>query len=128
MNEIENVKTNELEQKIEKLVKKERKTYKKREPKKKMSPKNETKKKKLRIVDTLPDRQPVPTEQPSERLNEMVIDVLTRLSNLMSKKGDYIRSRAYTKALDTVLSITTNITSIDDLKISLILVLLLSKN
>jgi len=49
------------------------------------------------------------------RYNETFIEVLERLASLMSKKGDYIRSRIYTKAQDTMRSLTEDITSIDQL-------------
>jgi len=46
------------------------------------------------------------------RYNETFIEVLERLSKLMSQKGDYIRSRAYTKAADTIRNISEDITSV----------------
>lgn len=95
------------------------KTRKKREPKVKteLPPKNVTKKaRKLVIVETLPSAIVEPPVKTPTRLNETIIDVLGRLANLMTKKGDYIRNRAYTKAQDTVLSITTDITDIQQLK------------
>jgi len=50
------------------------------------------------------------------RLNETFIDVLERLSTLMMKKGEIMRSRAYTKAQETIMSITGDITSVDQIK------------
>jgi DNA ligase (NAD+) len=50
------------------------------------------------------------------RYNETFIEVLERLSKLMSQKGDYIRSRAYTKAGDTIRNITEDITSVSQLE------------
>uniref|UniRef100_A0A6C0DNB5 DNA polymerase beta n=1 Tax=viral metagenome TaxID=1070528 RepID=A0A6C0DNB5_9ZZZZ len=97
-------------QKIEKKNSKENRTQKKRSP-----VANTTRKRKLRIVETLPiSMSTVPPV--ATRLNETIVDVLGRLATMMTKKGDYIRSRAYTKAQDTVLSITTDITNVDQLK------------
>ena len=42
--------------------------------------------------------------------------MLEKLSNMMSKKGDNMRSRIYNKAADTILSETDDITNIDELK------------
>jgi NAD-dependent DNA ligase len=50
------------------------------------------------------------------RYNETFIEVLERLSKLMSQQGDYIRSRAYTKAADTIRNITEDITSVVQLE------------
>lgn len=44
------------------------------------------------------------------------IDVLERLSKLMAKKGDPIRSRAYSKAQETIMLMTEDITNPDQLK------------
>jgi NAD-dependent DNA ligase len=112
---------------VEKLVSmanKERKNYEK-ELTKELTPK----KKKLIIreqiftpetIHLLPS-QPIieKTEQNLEempRYNETFIEVLERLSKLMSQKGDYIRSRAYTKAADTMRTITEDITSVSQLE------------
>ena len=50
------------------------------------------------------------------RKNEIFADVLGRLSTLMNKKGDNIRSRIYSRAQDTVLGITEDITSVKQLE------------
>ena len=50
------------------------------------------------------------------RLNESFADVLDKLSKLMMKKGEFIKSRAYSKAQETILKETTDITSVDQLK------------
>ena len=42
--------------------------------------------------------------------------MLDKMSNLMNKTGDNMRSRIYSKAADTILSETDDITNIDDLK------------
>ena len=53
-------------------------------------------------------------EQP--RLNEKLIEMLEKMSTLMQKKGDNIRSRIYSRAQDTVLSINEDITEVDQMK------------
>jgi NAD-dependent DNA ligase/DNA polymerase/3'-5' exonuclease PolX len=85
-----------------------------------------TKKKRLVIKGSLPPpktdpilpAQPIIQESKQEtpRYNETFIEVLERLAKLMSQKGDFIRSRVYTKAQDTLRGITTDITSVDQLK------------
>jgi DNA polymerase/3'-5' exonuclease PolX len=71
-------------------------------------------------ISTLP-RQPIVEKINSPlkempRYNETFIEVLERLSKLMSQKGDYIRSRAYTKAADTIRNITEDITTVSQLE------------
>lgn len=51
-----------------------------------------------------------------DRLNEKIASMLGRLSSIMQKKGDMIRSRIYARAQDTVLGTGDDITSPDDLK------------
>ena len=76
-----------------------------------MSPtQNKTKKKRKLIL-----RGP-PVQGQTMRRNEIYIDVLERLSKLLAKKGDPIRSRAYSKAQETIMSILDDITSPDQLK------------
>ena len=58
----------------------------------------------------------VSTQPTMSRRNEIYIEVLERLSKLLAKKGDHIRSRAYSKAQETLMGILTDITSPDDLK------------
>ena len=53
-------------------------------------------------------------EQP--RLNEKLIEMLEKMSTLMQTKGDNIRSRIYSRAQDTVLSINEDITEVDQMK------------
>jgi DNA ligase (NAD+) len=48
------------------------------------------------------------TEHP--RMNETYADVLDRLSILMNKKGDNMRSRVYSRAQDTILGLSEDIT------------------
>ena len=51
-----------------------------------------------------------------QRLNETVIDVLERLAKTMARRGDFMKSRIYTRAADTVMTIEEDITSVDQLK------------
>ena len=73
---------------------------------------NVTKKKRKLIIREV-NTEPQPT---MSRRNEIYIDVLERLSKLLSKKGDFIRSRAYSKAQETIMGILTDIKSPDELK------------
>jgi NAD-dependent DNA ligase len=118
---------NELKDSLIKLIKKEKRKYtrkaKPEKDKKMSSPVEKQKtKKKLRIkpgekIVILKPESPIKeTVTESPRLNEILIDLLERLSKLMTKKGDPIRSRAYTKAQETVMTITTNITNVNELK------------
>ena len=50
------------------------------------------------------------------RLNEELADVLDRLSVLMQKKGDNIRSGVYRRAYEAIGAIKHDITSVDDLR------------
>lgn len=54
--------------------------------------------------------------QDAPRKNEIYADVLGRLSTLMNKKGDNIRSRIYSRAQDTVLGLTEDITDVKQLE------------
>ena len=78
-----------------------------------MSPtQNKTKKKRKLILRGPPSN----VQGHTMRRNEIYIDVLERLSKLLAKKGDPIRSRAYSKAQETIMSILDDITSPDQLK------------
>lgn len=50
------------------------------------------------------------------RLNENFIEVFEKLSNIMSKKGETFRAKAYQKAVETIISYPKDIFSPDDLK------------
>ena len=60
--------------------------------------------------------QPDNNETVSVRLNEKLSEMLDRLSKLMQKKGDNMRSRIYSRAQDTVLSEPGDITDITQMK------------
>ena len=115
---------------IQKMIKKGQKREKTEplmpEPVKKVAPAR-----KLKIItDALaqPNAQPALPEQAmlvaendagmqdAPRKNEIFADVLGRLSTLMNKKGDNIRSRIYSRAQDTVLGITEDITNVKQLE------------
>jgi DNA ligase (NAD+) len=112
------------EEKIISLVKKEQKSYEKNSKKL-----DEPKKKKLIIKESIPEpesisilpKQPIIEKtnkslQEIPRYNETFIEILDRLAKLMSQKGDQIRSRAYTKAGDTIRNITEDITNVSQLE------------
>jgi len=112
---------------VEKLVSmanKERKTYEKQDNKVVSEPMIKKKKLIIREQINAPESifllqpQPILSEHFKEmpRYNETFIEVLERLSKLMNQKGDYIRSRAYTKAADTIRIITEDITSVSQLE------------
>jgi DNA ligase (NAD+) len=52
----------------------------------------------------------------SNRFNENFIEIMESLSDIMLKKGETFRARAYQKAQETIMTITTDIKNIDDLK------------
>jgi DNA polymerase/3'-5' exonuclease PolX len=60
-------------------------------------------------------KKPIVEKKP-ERLNEKLADLMNRLSILMNKKGENFKSRAYTKAEETILSFTEDITDIKQLE------------
>ena len=49
------------------------------------------------------------------RYNENFIEILEKLSNIMLKKGEAFRARAYQKAQEFIMSYPNNITSLNDL-------------
>jgi NAD-dependent DNA ligase/DNA polymerase/3'-5' exonuclease PolX len=52
-----------------------------------------------------------------KRYNEDFINILEQLANLMSKKGEVFRAKAYQKAVETIMTMThQDITSVDQLK------------
>jgi len=53
---------------------------------------------------------------PTGRLNEKLIDLMEKLSDIMLKNGEPFRSRAYQKAQETIMSYPTDILSPADLK------------
>ena len=55
-------------------------------------------------------------EKGGKRLNETLVEMLEKMSKLMNKKGDMMRSRIYGKAADTVLSVREDITDIEQIK------------
>ena len=107
---------------IQKMIKKGQKREKTDplmpEPVKKAAP---TRKLKIIKDAALPEQAVLVAEndagmQDAPRKNEIFADVLGRLSTLMNKKGDNIRSRIYSRAQDTVLGITEDITNVKQLE------------
>jgi NAD-dependent DNA ligase len=78
-----------------------------------MSPTQNKTKKKRKLILRGP---PTDVQSQTMRRNEIYIDVLERLSKLLAKKGDPIRSRAYSKAQETIMSILDDIATPDQLK------------
>ncbi len=50
------------------------------------------------------------------RYNEQFIDLMEKLSNIMLKKGETFRARAYQKAQETLMAFPSDITSLEQLK------------
>ena len=50
------------------------------------------------------------------RLNEKLSSLMETLSNIMAKKGDHMKSRAYKKANEAILSLDRDINDVDELK------------
>ena len=50
------------------------------------------------------------------RLNEKLIKLLEELENLMQRKGEAMRARAYSKAQETLMLERADITAVDQLK------------
>ena len=86
--------------------------------------KNETMNIDLKIVDNnnkmynneSKEQQPSDRLKPSDRLNEKFIDLMEQLSNIMLKKGETFRARAYQKAQETIMAYPHDILSPNDLK------------
>jgi NAD-dependent DNA ligase len=101
-----NKKSDKTEEKLHKTIKKEQNIAKK------------TRKLKLLVKPHAPPNSPssMSKSRPPLRLNETCIDVLERLSALMMKKGEPMRSRAYAKAQETIMMMTEDITEIKQLQ------------
>lgn len=91
-----------------------------------MPPKTIPKRVNLKVVEKGAVAAPVPTSStaslspsrslPTPPYNEAFIKVLTRLNEMLSAQGEPFRARAYKRAQETILSITHDITSVDELK------------
>ncbi len=84
----------------EKMEKKQRKP---RQTKKKMPEKS-------------PEKSPENIVENREPMNEKLVDLMEKLTVLMSKRGDQIRSRVYKRAQETILAYPDPIVSISQLK------------
>ena len=69
--------------------------------------------KKLKIVESL-KTSPQPTKM--TRYNEAFVDVLDELQDLMTRKGDFMRARAYQKAKEPIASFPGDISDVNQLK------------
>ena len=93
------------EESIQKMIKKNREKLEKKTKKKGHSKdNNQTRKSKSKSVEK------------KSRLNEKIAEMLEKLSILMQKKGDVMRARVYSRALDTVLLETGDIADIKELE------------
>ena len=52
----------------------------------------------------------------SGRLNEKFIEIMEKMSDIMMKQGEPFRAKAYKKAQETIMSVSTDIVSPDDIK------------
>jgi len=109
----------EIKDSVVKLIKIERKKYTRKIKNniinsEKMSSNKSTEKSTSKNKEKSPSPKLSLAEKP--RLNETFVDLLERLSKLMSKKGDQIRSRAYSRAQETIMTIDTDITYVEQLK------------
>ena len=59
---------------------------------------------------------PPKIKEQKERLNEKIVDMLTTLSTIMSKRGDFIKSRIYSRASETIMAMDIDITKVEQLK------------
>lgn len=57
-----------------------------------------------------------PTKVMSQRWNEKLVNVLEEMEKIMMKQGEPFKARAYSKAKESILEITTDIVNIDDIK------------
>jgi DNA ligase (NAD+) len=48
--------------------------------------------------------------------NEQFISILDQIAAIMTKRGDQFRAKAYLKAMETIITIKTNIVSLDDVR------------
>ena len=85
-------------------------------------PKKRTKKKTLRKLNRIPSthmkkEKSIPkSPKKMTRLNEKLIKLLEELENLMQRKGEAMRARAYSKAQETLMLERDDITAVDQLK------------
>ena len=72
--------------------------------------------KKTKRLRIRPGEPIIITTKPKPRFNEKLIELLERLAKLMTQKGDHIRSRAYSKAQETVMMFNGDITDVEQMK------------
>ena len=93
---------------------------------KKNKPKRKTlkKKKKLIIMNSsniknkpvTPKMEKQESVKPSPPYNKSFISILEKLNEIMLAKGEFMRARAYQKAVQSLLSLEGPINSVDDIK------------
>jgi hypothetical protein len=72
--------------------------------------------KKTKRLRVRPGEPIIITTKPKPRINEKLIELLERLTKLMTQKGDHIRSRAYGKAQESVMMFNGDITEVEQMK------------
>jgi NAD-dependent DNA ligase len=71
---------------------------------------------KIDEIDLKIQSQDINMNPPTSRYNEKYIDMLDTLSQIMTKKGETFRARAYQKAQETIMGVETDVKGPDDLK------------
>ena len=87
-------------------------------------PKKSTKKKTLKAkklnrkirIKAVKHKRPIKRKRKMARLNEKFIKLLADLEDLMKRKGEPMRMRAYSRAQESLMLITTDITAVSQLK------------
>lgn len=73
---------------------------------------------KLRVVKSLKRKPPIPSTSKSmnTRKNEQFVEALSELAEIMMRKGEPFRAKAYKSAAETIMQHTESITNPDELK------------
>lgn len=100
-------KSNNDKKDIDNMISTSKKHYKKEE-------KNSSKK--IKLSNSNNSTKKLSINENSKRLNEDLLEMLEKMENLMKKQGDFIRSRIYSRAQDTILSFEGEITDINQLE------------
>jgi len=101
---------------------KEAKTKKVKEPKEPNVPKEKKPRKTRKLKEKIEEKGLDTTADinapmvSGKRLNEELISLMEKLQNIMSKKGEPFKARAYKKAEETIMEFTVDITDIQQLK------------
>ena len=71
---------------------------------------------KKKMPEKTPEKSPVNNIENRQPMNEKLVDLMEKLTVLMSKRGDQIRSRVYKRAQETILAYPDPITRVSQLK------------